>query len=87
MIKLEFKYNGRSIPSQDLGRTLAKDLTDKATKAAVTSLQSQIRSIRCSSHGSTAQLKPKPARKAGELAFDITGCCEELVDLVRKKMR
>ena len=79
MLKLSFKLNGRTIPAN----RIADELTKQVKKSATDMATRRIQSIRCPIHHQTARVSP--AGFDGQ--FRVQGCCDQLIDEVRRHLR
>lgn len=79
MIKLSFKVNGRTVPSN----RIAEELMKNVKKAAVEQGRKHIQSIRCPVHHQTARLVPTGSQ--GQ--FRVEGCCDRLIAAVQQNLK
>lgn len=82
MIKLEWKFNGRTVPANRVGDELAKAVRAKASESAVSSISR----VRCPVHGTA----PKNIRVSGSgdrLRFQYESCCDRLQEAVGKSFK
>ena len=64
---------------------------DNALEAAVLqsvqeSITKSVGSVRCPTHGQTPKIKVK-RRKIDSLSIEVSGCCEQLTETVKKKLK
>lgn len=75
-MSIEWKVDGRTVSAGNLGREVVKSMRND--------LERQIRAaaatMRCPKHGGTADITFH--ERGGELAFEISGCCDEFVESV-----
>lgn len=71
MLKMSFKLNGRTIPSNCIAAELTKQIQTSATELA----RRRIQSIRCPVHRQKARVISIGARGR----FRVTGCCDRLI--------
>ena len=82
MVKLEWKFNGKSVRPGQLGNELAKAIKTEAVAAATKTVSG----VRCPIHGE----HPTDVRvheKGGHLRFQYEACCEHLTEAVEKSFR
>lgn len=83
MFKLDLKLNGRSVRPNQLGRELekamAKDFEDSVKKT--------VSRVRCRTHGQCARVTVKRGGSLKGMSFEVSGCCDELTDEVRRRLR
>ena len=72
MFKLECKFN-------------AKDIEKALMQAAAESITNKVRSIRCPEHGKYAKIIAT-GRTPKNLKFNVSGCCQKLIDEVTAKL-
>jgi hypothetical protein len=82
MLKISFEVNGKKVNPNNI---------DGAIEAAVLSnvsdhLKKAVGSVRCSEHGESPAIKVK-GRNLENLSFEISGCCEALVEHVKEKLK
>lgn len=72
-LKCDFDFNG-------------DDLEKAVLKAAAESVTKTVRSMRCPTHGQGAKIIAK-GRNVDNLNFQISGCCDELIEAVKAKLQ
>lgn len=82
MITIDYKLNGRSIRPNQLGRELEK-VVAKQFEDAVKKTASQ---IRCRTHGQYARVTVKRGHSVQGMSFEVSGCCDELAEEVRRRI-
>lgn len=76
---MEYRQNGRKVSRQQWER----GLQDNLRKAAVDAIEKKLRTVHCPVHGSPPT---SIARRTvgGRVSWDIQGCCNRLVEAVRR---
>ena len=64
----------------------AKDLEKAALEAAAEAVTKTVRSMRCPTHSQGAKIIAK-GRNVDALNFQISGCCDELIEAVKAKLQ
>jgi len=81
MVEVSFEINGRKVQPNQISEVL--------TKAVFTSVAEQIKSkvgsVRCPDHGQSPKIICK-GKSIENLGFEVTGCCEKLIDSVKRKL-
>ena len=77
----EFKVNGRSVRPQDIERELTNAMLNKAQHA----IEQKLSAIRCPLHGQRARVSFQ-GRSADEMEYKVNGCCDALVQEVRRTL-
>jgi len=73
MIKIDFKFN-------------ANDIEKAVMQAASEEIASLVKNVRCPEHGEYARIVAS-GRSMNDIDFEISGCCDKLVDEVKRKLR
>jgi hypothetical protein len=82
MIDISFEINGRKVNPNSVA-----DAFERAVLEGVTaSIKDSVGSLRCSMHGSSPRITCK-GRNLNELSFEVSGCCEQLMDAVRTRLQ
>ena len=79
MFKISYTVNGRNVAPDRFADELGKEVMWSATSMA----QRHITSIRCPVHHQTARVSPG----ASGSRFQLQGCCERLMDEIRRQLR
>jgi hypothetical protein len=82
MVEISFEINGRKVSPNQIGDALTKAVLGKVQEH----IQKTVGSTRCPEHGSTTKIKCK-GRSADQLSFDVSGCCQKLIDNVKEKLK
>ena len=82
MVKLEWKVNGRSVPSNrvadELGKSIRQAATDKVKHA--------IASVRCPIHGGGAS-NIRVENVGSKMNFTFKACCDGLKEAITRRLR
>lgn len=82
MIDISFEINGRKVNPNSVA-----DAFEKAILVGVTSsIKDSVGSVRCSMHGSSPRITCK-GRDLNNLSFEVSGCCQQLIDTVRTRLQ
>lgn len=81
MIDVSFEINGRHVRADQVCNSLEKAILLQVADSVAKSL----RSVRCSVHGEQPNVKCT-GRRADDLSFEISGCCEELISSATKRL-
>lgn len=82
MIDISFEINGRKVNSGNIGDELeAAVLSD-----VVDSIKSDIGDITCPEHRQRPKITIK-GRNIDNLSFDVSGCCDKLIEIVDLKLK
>lgn len=82
MIKLTWKFNGRTVPANRLADELTKAVCAKTGDAA----KDAIARVRCPIHG-TPPRNIRVTRNGGAVRFEYDSCCERLQQAVNGRLR
>lgn len=81
MFKLSFEINGKRINPNQIG-----DAIEKAVLSHIQdTIKNSVGSVRCKTHGKAPVVTAK-GRSVDKLSFHVSGCCEELIEQVQKKI-
>lgn len=78
MFDIKFKINGRNVRSDQIGKKMERAALEHGKKQ----IQEGVRRIRCPVHGTTARV----TAIGRDLSWKVEGCCEALIESVRKAM-
>lgn len=82
MLDITFEVNGKKVNPNNV-----KDAMESAILNGVAeSIKNSIGNIKCSEHGQSPKIKVK-GRNLENLSFDVTGCCDELIEKVKVKLK
>ena len=81
MFKTSLELNGRPVRSGALGRELEKAMV----KEVEDSVKKTVSQVHCRTHGQVARVTVR-GRTLRNMEFDISGCCDDLVNEVRQRL-
>jgi hypothetical protein len=82
MVELSFEINGRKVSRNNM-----KDALEVAVLENVSAqIKQKVGSIRCSEHHQSPKIKGK-GRSLTNLSFEISGCCDDIMDKVKSKLK
>lgn len=81
MIQITYEINGKKINPNNLKNALEKAIFTSVSD----SIKKSIGNVRCSEHRKAPSIKVK-GRSIEQLSFEVSGCCEVLVDKIKKKL-
>lgn len=82
MIDISFEINGRKVSPRNIGNALESALLESVQK----SITAAVGSVQCPEHGQKPKIKVK-GRSLDSLNFEVSGCCEQLIESVKKKLK
>ena len=82
MIDISFEINGRKVSPHNMGNTLESALLQSVQE----SITKSVGSARCPEHGQKPKIKVK-GRELDSLNFEVSGCCDQLIETVKKKLK
>lgn len=82
MIDISFEINGRKVSPRNMGNALEAAVLQSVQE----SIKRTVGSARCPTHGQTPNIKVK-GRKVDSLSFEVSGCCDQLIETVKKKLK
>lgn len=82
MLNISFEIGGRKIDPKNI----ASVLEAAVLKQVESSIRSSVGSIRCREHGQQPRILVK-GRGLKDLSFDVSGCCESLINDVKSKFK
>lgn len=82
MIDISFEINGRKVSPNSVSDAFEKAVLDGITS----SIKSSVGTIRCAVHGSSPRVTCK-GRNLDNLSFEVSGCCQQVMDTVRKRLK
>jgi len=82
MIEVTFEINGRKVNPNRLGDALEKAILQGIQE----SVRKKLGAIRCPEHGQGPKVICK-GRSVDKLSFEVTGCCQNLIDTVLAKLK
>lgn len=82
MFKLSFEIGGRKVDPRNirdaLESAMLRGVRDHVTK--------RLSGVRCPDHGSAPAVVAR-GRTLKELTFEVSGCCQKLIDVTEAKLR
>lgn len=82
MIDISFEINGRKVSPRNVGDALESAMLQTIQD----SISKAVGSARCPEHGQKPKIKVK-GRNLDSLKFEVSGCCDSLIDEVKKKLK
>jgi hypothetical protein len=82
MFKLEWKVNGRTVPSDRIADELAKAIRTEA----VEKMKRAVTGVRCPVHGSVAR-NIRSSGSGNRMQFQYEACCDALKKAIGAKLR
>jgi len=82
MIDISFEINGKKVSPRNAGNALESAMLQSVQD----SISKAIRSARCPQHGQKPKIKVK-GRNLDSLKFEVSGCCDSLIEQVNKKLK
>ncbi len=81
MIDVLFEINGWRVNPDSLGHVLGKSVL----RTIRTSMRRRLHSVRCPDHGSAPTIVVRGPR-LGDLSWEVTGCCQKLIEVVQRQL-
>lgn len=81
MIDLKFEINGRPANPNNFRDPLEKAVMEAVSKQ----IRQKIGSCRCPEHGRSPSILAK-GRSLESLSFEVKGCCEKLIEDVKRRL-
>ena len=81
MIEVSFEINGKKVNPDKIGDALEA----AALKSIAEQVKDKLRGITCPEHGKSPKVKVK-GRNLDSLSFDVSGCCDKLIERVKEKL-
>lgn len=81
MIDISFELNGRKVSPNNLANSLEAAILNSVKE----SIRKSVGSTCCSVHGERPKIKAK-GPSLDSLTLEVTGCCETLIEQVKKKL-
>ena len=82
MIDISFEINGRKVSPRSMGNALESALLQSMQE----SITKSVGSARCPDHGQRPKIKVN-GRNLDSLSFEVSGCCDQLINTVKKKLK
>jgi len=81
IIDISFELNGRKVSPNNMGNALESAMLNSVKDT----IGKSVESIRCLEHGERPKIKAK-GRSIDSLSLEVTGCCDVLIEQVKKKI-
>jgi len=81
MIDISFEINGRKVSPRNVGDALESAMLQSIQD----SISKTVGSVRCPEHGQKPKIKVK-GRNLDSLKFEVSGCCDSLIEEVKRKL-
>lgn len=82
MFDITFEINGRKVNPNNVGDALEAAIL----RSVSASVKARVGSVRCPEHGRHPQIVGK-GRSLDALSFEVSGCCQKLIDGVAAKLK
>jgi hypothetical protein len=82
MLDISFEINGKKVSPRNVGNALESALLHSVQE----SITKSVGSARCPAHGQKPKIKVK-GRNLDSLSFEVSGCCDQLIETVRRKLK
>jgi len=82
VIDISFEINGKKVNPRNIGNPLEKALLEQVED----SIKKQVGTVRCPEHGTAPKIVCK-GHNLNSLSFEVSGCCEKLVDAVKARLK
>jgi hypothetical protein len=82
MFEIKFEINGQRVDPNRFGDALEQAILQQISEQVSTTL----RSVQCSEHGQYAKVTVK-GQSLEKLSFEVSGCCQALVDQCIAKLK
>jgi hypothetical protein len=86
MFDVSFEFNGKKIRPGEIGKSLESAIESAMLKAVRDHVTKAVGSVRCSVHGQGAKVIVT-GRDLKHLEFKVSGCCQDLIDKVKQKLK
>lgn len=83
MVKLEWKLNGRTVPSN----RVADELGESIRQAASDKVKHAIEGVHCPVHGGRGARNIRAANTGSKMNFTFTACCDVLKQAIGARLR
>ncbi len=81
MMDISFEINGRKVSPRNMGDALESAMLQSVQE----SITKSVGTARCPTHGQRPKIKVK-GQKLDSLSFEVSGCCDQLIETVKKKL-
>jgi (p)ppGpp synthase/HD superfamily hydrolase len=81
MVEVSFEINGKKVRPDQVANELDKAMMNRTAEY----VKNKVSSIRCPDHGQQPKIKVK-GKNLENLSFEISGCCQTLIEKARKEL-
>ncbi|MFB4203984.1 hypothetical protein KBTX_03114 [wastewater metagenome] len=81
MIDVSFEINGKKVNPDKIGDALEA----AALKSISEQIKDKLRGVKCPEHGESPKVKVQ-GRNLDNLSFEVSGCCDALIERVKEKL-
>jgi hypothetical protein len=82
VIDVSFEINGKKVSPGNMGNALESTLLQSVQE----SITKSVGSARCPEHGQRPKIKVK-GRNLNSLSFEVSGCCDQLIETVKETLK
>jgi hypothetical protein len=82
MFDVSFEINGRKVRPNSTGDALEAAIMQSVSD----SIKKSVGSVRCPEHGTAPKIVGK-GRSLNNLSFEVSGCCQKLIDSVKARLK
>jgi hypothetical protein len=82
MLDISFEIDGRKVSPNSVSDALEAAIL----RSVSASIKDRVGNIKCPDHGQTPKIVGK-GRSLNTLSFDVSGCCQKLIDSVVTKLK
>ena len=82
MTDISFEINGKKVSPHNMDNALESTLL----QSVQTSISRAVGSTLCPQHGQKPTIQVK-GRKLDTLSFEVSGCCDQLIEIAKKKLQ
>lgn len=82
MISVDFKLNGKKVNPNNIGDLISKSIFEVISK----DIKQKLSSVRCPEHNQYPKITVE-GKSIDKLSFNIGGCCDNLIELTKNKIK
>lgn len=82
MIEVSFEINGRRVSPNSVGDALEAVVLQNLQKHVIET----VGTVRCNTHGQSPKITVK-GKDLEHLSFEVTGCCDSVIEQVKSKLK
>lgn len=82
MVKITWEINGRCVTAANFQNALERAMFESVRQQ----IERRVSAVRCPVHGTAPTIRAK-GRSLDRLTFDVSGCCDRAVSVVRAKLQ